>query len=351
MAQKIWHAIGVMSGTSLDGLDLVYVKFISDKVYSFEILQAETLKYSEYWNNTLRKGFTKTAKNLSYLSLKYGAFLGREIKVFKEKNNIETLDFIASHGHTIFHKPKKGFTLQIGDGRQIAKITGNKVICDFRTQDVALGGQGAPLVPIGDAFLFPDYDYCLNLGGFSNVSFEVQGIRKAYDICPVNIVLNKIAQELGFDYDDSGKLAATGQLNKQLLNDLNTIEFYENDLPKSLSYEFVLAKINPILERYQIPKIDLLRTFTEHIAHQITLKLKQKGTVLVTGGGAYNNFLLKRLRDLSDCEFVIPNNTLIDFKEALIFAFLGLRRLENNVNCLKSVTGASRDHSSGEVFG
>lgn len=351
MTQKIWDAIGVMSGTSLDGLDLVYVKFISNKVYSFEILQAETLKYSEYWKDNLQTAFNKSSKNLTELSLKYGQFLGNEINAFKAKHNINNLDFIASHGHTVFHKPNLGFTLQIGDGNTIAKITGDKVVCDFRTQDVAFGGQGAPLVPIGDAYLFSEYDYCLNLGGFSNVSFDVQGIRKAYDICPVNIVLNKIAQELGFDYDDKGKLAASGKLNKQLLNDLNTIAFYEEVVPKSLGYEFILAEINPILERYQIPQIDLLRTFIEHIAQQITLKLKPKGSVLVTGGGVYNTFLLKRLSTLSDCDFVIPNNILVDFKEALIFAFLGLRRVNNQVNCLKSVTGASRDHSSGVVFG
>jgi len=350
MKQKICYAIGVMSGTSLDGVDLVYVKFNYDEVYTFEILQAETIKYSEYWKSTLQHAFSKTSKNITYLSLKYGAFLGREIKSFIDKYNIENLNFIASHGHTIFHKPKLGFTLQIGDGGQIAKITGDKVICDFRTQDMALGGQGAPLVPIGDAFLFADYDYCLNLGGFSNVSFEDNGIRKAYDICPVNIVLNKVAKELGFEYDDKGNLAASGELNKQLLNDLNKISFYKSDVPKSLGYEFVLAKINPILKRYQIPQIDLLRTFTEHVAQQITLKLKPKGSVLVTGGGTYNTFLLKRLSALSDCEFIIPNNTIVDFKEALIFAFLGLRRLENKVNCLKSVTGASKDHASGVVY-
>jgi len=350
MKQKICYAIGVMSGTSLDGVDLVYVKFNYDEVYTFEILQAETIKYSEYWKSTLQHAFSKTSKNITYLSLKYGAFLGREIKSFIDKYNIENLNFIASHGHTIFHKPKLGFTLQIGDGGQIAKITGDKVICDFRTQDMALGGQGAPLVPIGDAFLFADYDYCLNLGGFSNVSFEDNGIRKAYDICPVNIVLNKVAKELGFEYDDKGNLAASGELNKQLLNDLNKISFYKSDVPKSLGYEFVLAKINPILKRYQIPQIDLLRTFTEHVAQQITLKLKPKGSVLVTGGGTYNTFLLKRLSALSDCKFIIPNNTIVDFKEALIFAFLGLRRLENKVNCLKSVTGASKDHASGVVY-
>jgi anhydro-N-acetylmuramic acid kinase len=351
MTHKIWRAIGVMSGTSLDGLDLVYVKFISDEVYNFEILQADTLKYSEYWKKILQEAFNKPSKNLAVLSLKYGQFLGNEINTFKAKHNINNLDFIASHGHTVFHKPNLGYTLQIGSGNTIAKITGDKVVCDFRAQDVALGGQGAPLVPIGDAYLFFEYNYCLNLGGFSNVSFNHQGIRKAYDICPVNIVLNQLVKPLDFDYDASGALAASGQLHKELLDKLNTLSFYKDTQPKSLGYEFVDETINPILSQFKIPTRDLLRTYTEHIAQQIALKLKPNGTVLVTGGGTYNTYLLKRLSALSDCNFVIPNNTLVDFKEALIFAFLGLRRLNNQVNCLKSVTGASKDHSSGNIFG
>ncbi len=351
MTQKIYYAIGMMSGTSLDGVDLVYVKFNFDKTYTFEILEAETLKYSEYWINTLQNAFNETVHNLADLSLKYGQFLGEQVKLFKEKYKIKNIDFIASHGHTVFHKPAQGFTLQIGDGTSIANITNNKVVSDFRTQDVALGGQGAPLVPIGDALLFSDYDYCLNLGGFSNISFDEAGVRKAYDICPVNIVLNPLAQALGLEYDAGGKLAEKGQLNKQLLNDLNNIIFYQIEIPKSLGYEFVLAFINPILERYKIPKVDLLRTFTEHAAKQIALKLQSNKRVLVTGGGAYNNFLIKRLKTLSKAEIIIPDKTLIDFKEALIFAFLGLLRLENKVNCLKSVTGARKDHCSGVVFG
>ncbi|MCF6213485.1 MAG: anhydro-N-acetylmuramic acid kinase [Flavobacteriaceae bacterium] len=351
MTQKIYRAIGVMSGTSLDGIDLAYVKFISNKVYEFEILEAETLKYSEYWKETLQTAFTKNKGNYSDLSVEYGHYLGHKIKAFTEKNNIQNIDFVASHGHTIFHRPERGFTLQIGDGKSIAKITGHKVICDFRSQDVKLGGQGAPLVPVGDALLFSDYDYCLNLGGFSNISFNETGIRKAYDICPVNIVLNALVKPLGLDYDDGGKLAAKGQLNKQLLSDLNGLNFYNSTNPKSLGYEFVVEVINPILKAYKLPVVDLLRTFTEHIAQQIASKLQTKGQVLVTGGGAYNTYLITRLKALCECKIIIPSNKIIDFKEALIFAFLGLRRLENKVNCLKSVTGASKDHVSGEVWG
>jgi len=350
MTQKIWCAIGLMSGTSLDGIDLVYVKFILDKDYSFEILQTDTLNYSEYWKNKLKEAFTKTSESLTDISIEYGQFLGQNIKDFIEKYALKNIDFIASHGHTIFHKPEHGITLQIGDGAQIAKITDHKVVCDFRTQDVALGGQGAPLVPVGDALLFADYDYCLNLGGFSNVSFYDKGNRKAFDICPVNIVLNELVKPLGFDYDAGGSLAASGELNLELLDELNNLLFYKETQPKSLGYEFVLEYINPIFGKYKIPQVDLLRTFTEHIAQQLAYKLKPKGTLLVTGGGAYNTFLINRLKAMSDCEIVIPPNEIIDFKEALIFAFLGLLRLENKVNCLKSVTGAKKDHSAGVIL-
>ncbi len=350
MIHKNWFVIGAMSGTSLDGLDLVYVKFNSDKAYNFEILQAETLKYSEYWKNTLLSAFDKSPDKLMDLSCNYGILLAEMINNFIIKNKIETVDFIASHGHTIFHKPKQGITLQIGDGAKIAKITGHKVVCDFRTQDVTFGGQGAPLVPIGDTLLFGKYDYCLNLGGFSNVSFDENGTRKAYDICPVNIVLNSLIKPLGFDFDDKGLIAKSGQIHKGLLAELNEIEFYKVSAPKSLGFEFVMEDIFPIFKHYNLCVADLLRTYTEHIAQQLASNLKPDKSILITGGGAYNTFLLNRFKILSKCKLVAPKPELIEFKEALIFALLGLLRIENKINCLKSVTGANKDHSSGVVF-
>ena len=350
MSVKIWHAIGLMSGTSLDGVDLVYVKFWFDNRYHFEILKADTLKYSDSWKNELKSAFIKKPDELHNLSLKYGLFLGELINDFISKNMVVALDFIASHGHTIFHKPEQGITLQIGDGNQIAKLTKHKVVCDFRWQDVQLGGQGAPLVPIGDALLFSNYDYCLNLGGFSNCSFDDKGTRIAYDICPVNIVLNYLTNKLDLDYDDRGSLAKTGIINNVLLNELNALPFYQQLAPKSLGFEFVVNQIFPLLNKYNLPIIDLLRTYTEHIAQQLAQNLRAHKSVLVTGGGAYNQFLIKRFKELSHCELTLPPSDIIEFKEALIFAFLGLLRLENKVNCLKSVTGASKDHSSGTIF-
>jgi anhydro-N-acetylmuramic acid kinase len=229
-------------------------------------------------------------------------------------------------------------------------MTKQQVICDFRTQDVQLGGQGAPLVPIGDALLFSEYDYCLNLGGFANVSFKKGGERIAYDICPVNIVLNHYVKKLGLEFDDSGKIASTGKINSDLLAKLNQLEFYQKDSPKSLGLEWVQSHIFPLIDKLETDISVILRTFVEHVATQISNSIKPGTSVLSTGGGAYHTFLMGRIQELLHTEIVLPSPKLIDFKEALIFAFLGLLRTKNENNCLKTVTGASRDHSSGVVF-
>jgi anhydro-N-acetylmuramic acid kinase len=248
------------------------------------------------------------------------------------------------------HQPENGITLQVGDGQTIADATGQKVICDFRTQDVNLGGQGAPLVPIGDELLFSDYDYCLNLGGFSNISFHENGKRIAYDVCPVNIVLNKYAKELGFEYDDKGQIAANGTYLMQLESDLRLLEYYQQKPPKSLGLEWVQKEIFPRLESVKRKPEDLLRTFTDHVAWALAEVLPKNARVLVTGGGAFNEYLINKVKEEKEIDLIVPDQQLINFKEALIFAFLGLLKSENKVNCLSSVTGASKDHSSGEVF-
>jgi anhydro-N-acetylmuramic acid kinase len=343
------YVIGLMSGTSLDGLDMVYVKFDTENLSNFDIIQAETIPYSEEWAQKLKQAFDISAVDLARLDALYGNFLGKQIKAFIEKNSIKQVDLIASHGQTIFHQPEEGFTTQIGNGPQINVVTGIKTICDFRTQDVALGGQGAPLVPIGDRLLFGQYDYCLNIGGFANISFEQDGKRLAYDICPTNIVLNHYVQKMGLSYDDRGKLAATGRLNKDLLNDLNELDFYTLDQPKSLGWEFVTGTIMPMIDAYQMTIPDILNTYTEHIAIQIARKTG-KGSLLITGGGAFNDYMIERIKALTNAEVIIPEKQLIDFKEALIFALLGLLKDENKVNVLSSVTGSRTDHSSGVVY-
>jgi anhydro-N-acetylmuramic acid kinase len=300
----------------------------------------------------LKNGIHFSKTELSELNIEYTNLLGNIITEFIAKNNLSNLDAVCSHGHTILHQPEKGFTLQIGNLPEIAKITNEKVVCNFRVQDVLLGGQGAPLVPIGDKILFSEFEYCLNLGGFSNISFEKNNERIAFDISPVNTVLNFYANTFGLEYDNKGKISESGKISEALFDELNTLDFYQKAYPKSLGFEFVREIILPMLANYPISVEDKMRTFTEHIAFQIGKILQQKtGRLLITGGGVYNEFLIERIKNyLPTIEVIIPDEKTIQFKEALIFALLGVLKLRNEINVLASVTGATHNHSSGEVF-
>lgn len=350
MKSQIVTVIGLMSGTSLDGIDLVHVKFDRDAYRNFEIIDTETISYSKIWKQKLQNGIHFSTPELLKLDSDYGSLLSETINQFIAKNTIGNIDFISSHGHTVFHKPLEGITLQIGSGQIIANETKQKVVCDFRTQDVALGGQGAPLVPIGDALLFSEYDSCLNLGGFANISFKEHEKRIAFDICPVNIVLNHYVNILGLEFDNEGKMASEGKVNKELLKQLNSLDFYKKAAPKSLGLEWVQSEIFPLIDEIETDVSVILRTFIEHVAMQIAMVLFDKKNVLITGGGVFNLFLIKRIRQLSEVEIVQPTDEVVNFKEALIFSFLGLLRVDNQVNCLSSVTGAKRDHTSGQIF-
>jgi len=346
-----FHIIGVMSGTSLDGIDLAEINFdYFEKKWSFQILAAETVTYSSFWKDELREAIHYSHEKLERLDFRYTEKLSEEISKFIKKYNIPEIDAVCSHGHTVLHRPEKGLTYQVGNLPRISKMLGQTVVCDFRVQDVQLGGQGAPLVPIGDRLLFSEYDYCLNLGGFANCSFEKNGGRIAYDICPVNIVLNKYAEKLGRDFDEDGKLAASGKMDEQLLKKLNSLSFYTEKPPKSLGLEWVQSTILPLLEISEISSEDILRTFTEHIAVQLANQFSENTSVFITGGGTYNSFLIERLKDLASVEIIIPSPEIIEYKEALIFGLLGVLKLREEVNCLASVTGASKDHSSGKVY-
>lgn len=347
----VFHAIGLMSGTSLDGLDICYAKFTKENtVWKFEILQAETLSYSALWEEKLTNSIHLNSEELLALNSEYGFFLGEKVNEFITRYSLKDIDLIASHGHTVFHQPQKKFTLQIGDGRAIKILNKIPVVYDFRSQDVLMGGNGAPLVPIGDELLFPEFDACLNLGGFSNISFKNDGKRIAFDICTVNIVLNKFAQLLGQKYDENGNLAKNGTLNEEILFSLNSIEFYRQHPPKSLGIEWVNENILPKLKD-ESPE-NILATFTEHAAIQISAVFKQFNLkkVLFTGGGTYNEYLLERIKIMSDTEIIVPEKKLIDFKEGLIFAFMGVLRLNNEINVLSSATGSTEDHSSGIII-
>jgi anhydro-N-acetylmuramic acid kinase len=353
MQKKTYNVIGVMSGTSLDGIDLAHIHFsIADAKWSFEILETETIPYETDWLEKLKTAVDFSEAELKKLNQDYTVLLANTINYFIQKYNLKNLDAVCSHGHTILHQPQNGFTLQIGNLPQIAKLTGQTVVCDFRVQDVELGGQGAPLVPIGDRILFSDYDYCLNLGGFSNVSFEQNGSRIAFDISPVNTVLNFYANKLGLDYDDKGNISRLGKPDLDLQDELNRLDYYKKPFPKSLGFEFVKQTVLPLMERYPIPTEDKMRTFIEHITFQIAVALpKKEAKLLATGGGAYNDFLIEAMqRWLPELKIIIPDKKTLEFKEALIFALLGVLKLRNEINVLSSVTGAKHDHSSGVIF-
>lgn len=341
-----------MSGTSLDGLDLALCRFdTSIDNWQYQILKAETIPYPEEWLVNLRQLHEADALTISLIHNAYGRWIGQACKHFLKDSAIKP-ELVASHGHTIFHRPDKGMTLQIGSGADIAATTGITTVCDFRSLDVALGGHGAPLVPIGDKLLFGHYAACVNIGGFANLSFETDGRRMAWDICPANFILNREAAKLGLKMDESGLIARNGTLDSALLHQLNSLDYYRIPGPKSLGREWVEAHIIPILSNSGLKPETILRTFAEHIAVQISRALPAKtgGIALFTGGGAHNHFLMERIAQLSSIKVEIPGNETIDFKEALIFALLGVLRIRNQNNCLAEVTGASRDNCGGAVY-
>ena len=336
-----------MSGTSLDGIDLVKCIFTKKEKWGFILESCKTIEYPKYWKDKLCTLHSESKKNIQKHDKEYGKYLGELINKFIDENSLK-VDYISSHGHTIFHQPENRYTLQIGDGNTISNSTNITTINNFRSLDISLGGQGAPLVPIGDLHLFTNYKYCLNLGGFANISEKKEDII-AFDICPVNIVMNEICKEINRTYDNNGEIARKGKIIPSVLNKLNELEYYRKGPPKSLAREWVEANINPIFNRENYTTEDKLSTFCEHIAIQTGLLLKNN-SVLVTGGGAFNKYLMERIYKYSSSEIILPKKEIINFKEAIIFAFLGVLRLENINNCLSSVTGAERDNCGGDIY-
>jgi len=350
MLKNEYKVIGVMSGTSLDGIDLVDCEFWWNDSWQYRMNAVETVAYAPDWLNKLEHLTDLNKAELQAVDRAYTESLAEVVLNFISKNAIKQIDFIASHGHTAKHEPHRQLTYQIGNLPSLAQLTNQMVVCDFRVQDVALKGQGAPLVPIGDQLLFESYDYCLNLGGFSNLSYASEGSRFAYDICPVNTVLNHYASKIGLPYDDNGAIAASGEVHDQLLNQLNRLEYYQKQPPKSLGVEWVRTTIIPLINSFDLPVSTVLATFSEHIAQQIIKVIAPGSKVLTTGGGAYNSHVIKNMRRSSSISFKIPDVKLVNYKEALIFALLGMLRVRNEINCLSSVTGALKNHSSGKIY-
>lgn len=354
--KKKYRSIGIMSGTSLDGVDIALCEFKFKKGrWFYSIQNAKTFRYSSFWKNKLSSAYLLSGNDLLHLDHDYGEYLGKLCNEFVNKHEIKHIDLIASHGHTIFHQPQKGITFQLGDGNAIYSITKIPTVFDFRTFDVALGGQGAPLVPIGDRVLFSKYDYCLNLGGIANISFESKKKRNAFDICFCNMALNYLASKAKKTFDKNGVMAAKGKLNEPLKKKIEAIySAMKNERP-SLAREGFEKELLKLLDNDSILLEDRLRSVCETIADEIAKSINsrnKKSKILVTGGGAHNAFLIDLIRQrLKPSKLIIATNTLIDFKEALIFAFLGVLKLRGEINVLKSVTGASSNSSSGVIVG
>lgn len=353
MKKGKYKVLGVMSGTSLDGIDCAVVEFaFENSRWNYKFLLGKTIPYTDQWTEKLRTALSLNESDVHLLNIEYTYFLGETLNTFIVENRLTDLDFISSHGHTVLHQPEKGITLQIGNLPIIADMLTFPFVCDFRVQDVALGGQGAPLVPIGDRLLFAGFDYCLNLGGFSNISFEQNGQRVAFDICPVNTLLNHFAQKEGKVFDNEGRLAQQGSVDFSLFEVLNNLEFYRQPAPKSLGMEQVNTIYLPLIARFKLSNHDILATVIEHIAFQVAEIINnENGRLLITGGGALNRHLIDRIKYyLPNTQIILGSEELIDFKEAVIFAFLGVLRMEGIHNVLSSVTGAKTDHCSGVVY-
>lgn len=359
----VYRVIGLMSGSSLDGLDIAFVEFQENAgKWGYEIKAAECYNYTEEWVNKLKNAISLNALDYLLLHTEYGHYIGKQVNKFIDEKNLHyQVALIASHGHTTFHIPVKKMTAQLGDGAAIAAITQLPVVADLRVLDVALGGQGAPIVPIGEKLLLGDYDYFLNLGGIANISLNAEKYI-AFDVCPANRVLNMLVNEKGKEFDDDGKIAAKGQINLNLLEKLNTLDYYNQPYPKSLANDFGTDTVYPMIKDSSMSTPDTLRTYVEHIAVQIKNAItglknqKPKTTnhkLLATGGGAFNTFLVERIKDQLkslNIEVMVPSKELVKYKESLIMAFIGILRWRQEYNVFSSVTGAARDSIGGALW-
>ncbi|MCW3124770.1 MAG: anhydro-N-acetylmuramic acid kinase [Bacteroidetes bacterium] len=355
----LYKVIGVMSGSSLDGVDIAYCTFIHENDnWRFTIDRADCFHYTKEWTDRLRSARSLDGRSLWKLHAEYGHLLGGMIGQFISQYNLTgKVDLISSHGHTIFHYPEEKFTTQIGDGAAIATITGLPVVCDLRSSDIALGGNGAPIVPIGDKLLFKEYNYLLNIGGIANITVKENGTIHAFDICAANQVLNYYASQKGLEYDKDGQSASSGKLHQPLLDALNELDYYKKAFPKSLDNGFSTDVVIPLINSFDISVQDKLHTYCEHIAFQVRAHIENAdpsassdARLLITGGGAFNQFLVSRISAISSLEVVVPSDTVVNYKEALVMAFIGVLRWSGEVNVLSSVTGASRDSVGGALY-
>jgi anhydro-N-acetylmuramic acid kinase len=357
----LYRAIGVMSGSSLDGLDIVFAEFQEEgSKWGYTIKAAECYPYSKQWMEMLKNSIHLSAREYQLLHTDYGHYIGQEINRFIESHKLQyQVGLVSSHGHTSFHMPERKMTAQLGDGASIASEVKLPVVTELRSMDLAFGGHGAPIVPIGEKHLLGDYHYFLNLGGIANISYNDPSHYLAFDVCSANRLLNMIVSSTGKEFDEGGKIAANGKLNEELLGQLNSLDYYKLPYPKSLANDFGTDTVYPIVESFHLKVEDALRTYTEHIALQIAGAIDLLGKnisnakLLATGGGAFNDFLIQRISTLlkeKNIGVVVPDSQLINFKEALVMAFIGILRWRQEYNVLSSVTGAGRDTINGALW-
>ena len=368
----IYNVIGLMSGSSLDGLDIAFAEFSETAgKWDYKINCAACIEYGNKWIEKLQDAIYLPAFDYQLLHTDYGRFLGEKVNDFIEQFGLHhKVNLIASHGHTTFHFPEKKMTHQLGDGAAIAAVTQLPVVSDLRSMDVAFGGQGAPIVPMGEKLLFPDHHYFLNIGGIANVSINSKATNNsdsysdkneiiAFDICAANRVLNMLAAEKNLDYDEDGKMASEGKVNEDLLQKLNALEYFSLLYPKSLANSFGTDIVYPLIKEFNLSTEDSLATYAEHIAIQIKKSLlpyfskTELQQLMITGGGAFNKYLIKRIEaHLQEINFevFIPEDEVVNYKEALIMALLGTLRWREQYTVLASVTGASRNSIGGALW-
>ena len=350
-----------MSGSSLDGLDIVLAELQeSSGKWTYRILCADCMEYEDKWIEKLSDAINLTASEYQLLHSRYGEYLGKRVNEFIEQNELHhRVNLIASHGHTTFHFPEKKMTHQLGDGAAIAAVTQLPVVSDLRSLDVAFGGQGAPIVPMGEKMLFPDFDYFLNIGGIANISVRNENGFIAFDVCAANRVLNMLASEKQQPYDEDGKMAASGNVDEALLSELNALDYYKAPYPKSLANSFGTDLVFPLIKKYGLSTEDALCTYSEHIALQIKKSLQsitistQNKKLMITGGGAFNQYLVNRLQNAIqeiNIEVYLPEKEVIQYKEALIMALLGVLRWREQNTVISTVTGASRNSIGGALW-
>jgi anhydro-N-acetylmuramic acid kinase len=363
----VYRAIGLMSGSSLDGLDIVFAELEESRGnWTYSIKAAACYDYDANWKQKLQSAKNLSAYEYLLLHVDYGKYLAGSVNAFIRQNDLDhQVQLISSHGHTVFHEPQYNMTAQLGDGATIAALTGINVVDQLRSIDVALGGQGAPIVPLGEKLLLPGFDFYLNVGGIANISVSNAENFIAFDVCPANRVLNMLAQDSGKEFDEGGRIGESGEIKTDLLNKLNELNYYGHPYPKSLSNDFGTDVVFPLIKSFNLATQDALRTYTEHIALQVGRSIQdlvalnnikhQTSNIklLVTGGGAFNDFLIHRLREIVqeiNVDIVIPVAEVVKYKEALVMALLGVLRWREENTVMASVTGAQRSSIGGAVW-